>query len=373
MTIASPFTADYNHRFGERHSNKSGIILTHSDHRYFNALYDQSLNGLDTTGNTEGAAQYIQAFSQSMFHLSDKWQLSAGLHYLHFLYNNKYSVDPRAGLIYQPDFKSKISLAYGHHSRVEAMNFYFIQDQDGNYINENVGLSKAHHGVFSYSRMLTPNLKITTEAYYQHQYDVPSDTGAYSVLNLFSVLPEGELTNVGEGRNYGFEFMLHRFTKKGFYWMISGSIFDAQYKAGDGVWRNSEFNQRFSYNLLAGKEWVLKPKPNKKRLLGINLNWRHSGGNWFNPVDLQASSDYGWTRFDLSNPYSQQRDQLYNLDFTFTHETIREKVTGEWILSIKNLYSNRAVIVQVYDIDEDNVRDRLDYGVIPYLGYKISF
>lgn len=367
------FTADYNHQFGLRHSNKTGVIFNHVDHRYFNALYDQQIGGLDTVGNTEGASQYLQAFTQSKFNLTDKLDVTAGVHYLHFMLNNKYSVDPRLGIIFKPNLKSKFSLAYGHHSRVEAMNFYFIRDEGGNLINENVGLSKAHHGVLSYSRMLTPNLKITTEAYYQHQYDVPSDTGAYSVLNLFSTLPEGELTNVGVGRNFGLEVMLHRFTKKGFYYMVSASLFDAQYKAGDGIWRNSEFNQRFSYNLLAGKEWVLKPKPKKKRLLGINFNFRHSGGNWFNPVDLDASSLYGWTRYDFSDPYSQQRDQLYNLDFTFTQEVIREKITGEFTLSIKNLYSNRAVIVQVYDIDEDNVRDRNDYGTIPYIGYKISF
>ncbi|MEM7037507.1 MAG: carboxypeptidase-like regulatory domain-containing protein, partial [Bacteroidota bacterium] len=367
------FTADYNHRFGPRHVNKSGVIFTHNHHRYTGALFSNLVSGLDTTGFTSGAAQHVQVFSQSKFLLTDKLHLNVGVHVLHFLLNNRQSIDPRLGLTYQPSLRSKIALSYGHHSRIENLAFYFLQNESGTFINRNLGLFKSHHGVLSYTTMLTKSLKLKAEGYFQYMYDVPADAGSYSVQNLFTELPIGNLRNVGQGTNYGLELLLHRFSRKGFYYMLSGAIFDSRYAGGDGIWRNSEFNQRFSYNVLVGKEVKLKPKPKKKRLLGFNLNFRHSGGTWYNPVDLQSSLDYGWTRFDFSDRYTRQNPQLYNLDFTFTRRVIRKKVSGEFTLSIKNIVNNEAVLTRYFDPDTETVRERTDYGRIPVLGYKVSF
>ncbi|MEO9533526.1 MAG: TonB-dependent receptor [Crocinitomicaceae bacterium] len=369
-------TADYNHKFSNRHSNKTGVIYGLSRHQYSAQRYDKNIPGLYTSANTAGNGQQIQAFSQSKIALSDKWTLNAGVHYIHFLLNNKFNVEPRVGLHFEPNLRSKFSLSYGLHSRIENLNFYFIEDQEnpGSLINKDLDLMKSLHSSIGYTVMLTKSLKLKTEAYFQYHYDVPAIAGGtYSVQNLFNSLPQVDLTNVGSGKNYGIEFMLQQFTFKGFYYMFSLAIFDAQYRAGDGVWRNNELNQRYSYNVIAGKEFKLKDKPNKSRLLSVNINFRHSGGAWKTPIDLEASEMAGWTVYDESDPFSIQQPDLMGLDISMNYRSSKKKVSTECSITFKNIYSNNAVLFELYDTDTKSIRQREDYGLIPVISYTIHF
>ena len=367
-------TVDYNLKFNKRHSNKTGFIYNYVDHNYQKEQFSTNINALQILNSTKGGASYLQAFSQSVISLNDKLDLNAGVHLLYFALNNKLGVDPRVGLSYQPNSSSTIAVGYGHHSRIEDPTFYFIQDSLGNYLNQNIGLLKAHHTTLRYAKMITKSLKLTTEVYFQYLYDVPAEVnGTYSVQNLFLELPQGQLYNVGEGKNYGVEVSLQQFTLKGFYYMISGTIFESLYKSGDGVWRNTEFNQRFSYNVVGGKEFKLKPKENKQRSIGLNFNFKHSGGTWRTPVDLVSSIDYGWTQFDHSNPFSQKQPNLYNLDFTFSYSSSRKKISQRLAFNIKNMVSNRAILREEYDEDTQSIKQIKDYGVIPVLSYSIHF
>jgi Carboxypeptidase regulatory-like domain len=369
-------TADYNHKFGKRHSNKSGVIYTLSRHSYYAQRYDKNVDGLFQWASTDGNGQQIQAFSQSKFSLSDRWTLNAGVHYIHFLLNNKFNVEPRVGLQFEPNLKSKFTLSYGLHSRIENLNFYYVEDQNnpGNMLNQDLDLMKSHHSAIGYTVMLTKSLKLKTEAYFQYHYDVPAiDGGTYSVQNLFNSLPQVDLSNVGSGKNFGVELLLHQFTHKGYYYMFSLAVFDAQYRAGDGVWRNNELNQRYSYNVIAGKEFKLKDKPKKSRLLSVNMNFRHSGGAWKTPIDLDASELAGWTVFDETVPFSVQQPNLMGLDISMNYRSSKKKVSSECSITLKNIYSNNAVLFELYDTDTKSIRQREDYGLIPVISYTVHF
>ena len=224
--------------------------------------------------------------------------------------------------------------------------------------------------------MLSAHLKFSSEVYLQYMQNVPVDpNGAFSVQNVLWQFPTNALANIGEGRNYGLEMSLQRFTKNGFYFLISGALFTSEYKAGDGVWRSTQYDQKFSYNILGGKEFELKPKKkqNKKRLLGLNFNVRHSGGTWQHRVDEVQSAMYGWTQYDYANPYSEQQPSLLNLDFTLSLKGIRKNITGEFSIQIKNLLNTRTVIRHEWDERIEEVKEIKDYGVIPVIGYKMWF
>ena len=371
-------TVDYNHKFNRRHSNKTGAIFTHVNHDYMNMVYDITIPGLDTLSQTNGSAQYFQLYTQSKFFLSDRLILNVGLHYLHFLLNDNVGIDPRMGLTYELNPRAKFTLGYGHQSRLEDLTFYFIEQDNTEgqptYVNQDAQLSKSHQAALNYSQMLTKSLRLTAEVYFQYLYNVPADpNGTYSVQNLFYRLPVGNLENIGEGKNYGLELALQQFTRKGLYFLVSGTVFNAQYKAGDGIWRNTGFNQQFAFNLLAGKEFVLKEKADRKRLFALNVSYRHAGGVWINPIDLEASQTTGWTQFDMSNPYSDRQGNQVGLDVSMNFQVLRKKVTSKWSLSIKNLYTSRQVIRQEYDIETNSIKEFTDYGVIPVFGYTLYF
>jgi len=72
------------------------------------------------------------------------------------------------------------SLSYGRHALIEPLPFYFSDPE-----NLNLDFTKADHFVAGYSHMLTPQLMLNLETYYQYLSDVPViEDSSYSVLNL---------------------------------------------------------------------------------------------------------------------------------------------------------------------------------------------
>ncbi len=366
---------DINKRWKEKYFNTTGIMLSTIGHDYEGALYDQRISDLDTIAFTEGRSNVIQLYSQSKISLNTAWTLQAGFNTFYMDTANKLAFDPRVTLDYKTSHSAKISFAYGHHTRMERMPFYFVSEEvagSEQRLNENINYLKAHHFVSSYTRMINANLKFGLELYYQYLYDVPS-AGSYSVLNDYQTLPALALNNDGFGRNYGLEWSLQRFAKKDFYYLLSFSIFDSKFKTDEGIWRNTQFDQKYAYSILVGKDFKQKQKKGKLRNFGISAHWRHTGGTYYNPVDLEASSLYGSTRFDLSDPFTLQNNPLYNLDVKFSRRVSSENYDAEFSLSFKNLYSSRAIIDRSYDPRTNELRETEDYGVIPNIAYKINF
>ncbi|MGX7835658.1 hypothetical protein ACWKSR_10960, partial [Campylobacter fetus subsp. venerealis] len=89
----------------------------------------------------------------------------------------------------------------------------------------------------------------------------------YSIINQQWTFATDPLVNEGFGKNYGVELTLEQFTYKGFYFLLSSSIYNSLYKTNENVWRNTAYNGNFNGTLTAGKEYELK----KDRVFGVNL------------------------------------------------------------------------------------------------------
>ena len=48
--------------------------------------------------------------------------------------------------------------------------------------------------------------------------------------------------------------------------MINASLYQSQYRDGNGDWRSTEFDQRFNIKFLAGKEYIIGEKKGKEIL-----------------------------------------------------------------------------------------------------------
>ena len=134
-------------------------------------------------------------------------------------------------------------------------------------------MTKAHHFGLSYEIKLNEDARFKVEPYFQYLYDVPVVADSYfSLQNLEQDWFFNEtLVNEGTGTNLGIDFTLERFLKKGFYYLITASVFDSKYKGGDGIERNSLYNKNYIVNLLAGKEWIVGQR--KANLFGANIRY----------------------------------------------------------------------------------------------------
>ena len=96
-------------------------------------------------------------------------------------------------------------------------------------------MSRAHHFVASYEKMIGKDILFKAEAYYQYISNLPVPTNPDKYWSpIFGGLdPNDTLANIGKGRNYGLEITLQKFFSNNYYFLVTSSLFDSKYKPAD--------------------------------------------------------------------------------------------------------------------------------------------
>lgn len=322
-----------------------------------------------------------QAYAHMKYSLSSKITLNAGVHSQYFFLNKATSVEPRLGLVYNVTNKSSLNLGYGLHSQMQPINVYFLQSTvlNGNpvYNNKNLDFTKSHHVVLGYNLQPFTDWRIKTEVYYQSIYNVPvtSYYSSYSMLNTGSTFKTDltdSLVNDGTGSNYGAELTLEKFFSKGYYGLFTASIYNSSYIGSDGVKRNTAFNGKYVFNILAGKEW--KVGQEKRNRFSLDVKFTNAGGRAYTPIDLTASTTLGHEVLS-TDTYSSYYTNYYRLDVKagFTLNSGRRKIAQTLSLDLQNVTNHKNIFSQSYDSKNQSISTTYQLGFFPNLVYKIQF
>lgn len=366
-----------NHRFSNKASLRSGAIVNFISFNY----YQQSKENIDAplkeNINTSGSTQTVQGFAQLQYRFTDNLTFNPGIHYLKLLYNNTWSVEPRASLKWDISKRSSIALGYGLHSQTQGWGIYFSEEKDVNgnvnRPNKNLDLTKAHHFVLSHSYALNKNLRLKTELYYQQLFDVPvsaSDTNTTSTLNSMSNFITEPLINKGKGRNYGVEISLEKYLGDNFYYLLSNSLYQSKYTPLDGIERNTRYNGKHITTLMAGKEFAAAKR---SKVIGVNIKTIYAGGLRTTPIDLEQSIAKGYTVFKEKEAFSLQNPPYFRTDLRFSIKWNRSRRTSTLSLDIQNLTNRQNVYNEWFDKEKGKVVYSYQNGLIPILNYKIEF
>lgn len=322
-----------------------------------------------------------QAFAQAKYSPNDRLTINAGLHAQYFFLNSSSAVEPRLGLKYELGGNSSLNFGYGLHAQTQPINVYFLQSQnaDGSYEynNEALDFTKSHHFVMGYDWNFAKSWRLKTEVYYQSLYDVPVNTfsSSYSMLNTgasFRTDLEDQLTNGGTGQNYGVELTVEKFFSDGFYGLFTSSLYRSTYKGSDGVERNTAFNGKYVYNILAGKEWAVGR--DKRNRISLDFKLTNAGGRAYTPIDLTASNAIG--REVLStDAYSDFYDQYFRMDLkaNYTINSPKRKLSQTISLDIQNVTNHQNVFSQSYDSNNQDINTTYQLGLFPNVVYKLQF
>lgn len=370
------FSSVYTWKLNAKSNIRTGIILNQLG-------YNLSQKGLEDSTvlhekiNVKGSTQTAQAFFQWSYKLFPKWTTNAGLHYFQLFLNNSNSIEPRASVRYDPTKKNSFTMGYGLHSQLQPIGVYFARQQLGegryNTPNKNLELSKAHHLVLGYDRVINEFSHIKTEVYYQHLYNVPvskDKTSTYSILNVVDGYNTDELTNKGLGKNYGLELTYERFLHKNLYYLLSTSLYESKYKAPNGHWYNTRFNTNYAVSFTAGKEWNLA---RKNRVIGFNIKSIYVGGFRYTPIDLPASIAAGEQKMVESETYSRQNPAYYRLDVRISLKRNFKHVTSTLALDIQNATNRKNVGGQYFDSKTGEVKYWYQTPLLPLLSYRLEF
>jgi hypothetical protein len=364
-----------NQTFNAKHTNKTGLLLTGM--RYDLLLNKSLTNNAPPTEivNSTGFSSLLSAYSSSAIKLTTKLAMNVGVNMQLFTLNNNYTIEPRLGFQYQVNQSHALALAYGLHSRLESLNYYFNSSlkTGETAVNKNLDFTKSHHLVMSYDWNVTDLIHVKIEPYFQHLFSVPVMANrSFSLLNLQGDWFFAEkLQNTGEGRNYGLDITLEKYMSKGYYYMLTGSVFESKYKGGDGVWRDTRFNRNYVINFLVGKEWQMGK--NKQNMLSMNLRATNQGGNRYSPINLEASTSAKEVVFDESKAFTKQFSSSFNIHFTASYSINKKNSSREIALKILNVTSQPDFNGYKYNYINNTVDKDLATIMIPNLSYKITF
>ena len=369
------FSSVLNSKLSARSNLRSGVYL---NQLYYN-LQEQGRTAenepLETSINSKGSTQSIQAFSQLNYRASERLTFNVGLHYLILVLNQSNSLEPRISASYELDEKQRISLGYGLHSQVQPLGTYFAEQEENGQIilpNKELGLSKSHHVVLGYDRQLNPYLRMKVEGYYQQLFNIPIKPGedqTYSILNQQWTFMTDPLVNDGFGRNYGAEFTLEQFTYKDLYFLFSASLYNSLYKTQENQWRNTRYNGNANLTLTIGKEYPLK----KNRMLGLNLRSIYGGGLRATPIDLEESISQNETVYKENEAFEDQNPAYFRTDLRASLKWNRPKSTSTLALDIQNTTNRKNIFGSYFEPMKGEIVTAYQSPLIPVISYRIEF
>jgi outer membrane receptor protein involved in Fe transport len=238
-----------------------------------------------------------------------------------------------------------------------------------------MGFTKSLHFVLSYDKVINKNLRIKSEIYYQHLFNVPIENKAgssFSLLNMgsgFERFFPDTLVNKGTGKNYGIEFTLEKFFSKGFYYMLTGSLYNSKATGNDGIERNTDFNGNFVINALGGYEKAIS----KKSTFTIGAKITYGGGKRYSDYDLAKSKAFGDGVIIESSRNIHQTKEYFRADLKLGIRINAKKVAHEVAIDIVNIFSTQNILGFTYNPDKNNLEKKYQLGFLPLFYYKVDF
>jgi hypothetical protein len=373
----------YHKKVNARFNFRTGLIFSNMFFQLQDSVFRQYQNGYIYGVNDEGNAWLLQPYVQGQYHFSDQWTLNAGLHAMYLGLNGSSSLEPRLGLNYFIDEKQKVSLGYGVHGQMLPIQTYFTRSRDASGTeftpNTDLDLLQSRHIVLAYDRMLAPDFRVKVEAYHQHISGVAIDakSSAFSVLNLgsFSGGPSDSLVSKGKGENMGIELTMEKFMSKGYYFLVTASLFDSKYLASDAIWRSTAFDGGYVLNTLGGWEKRFNSKAGKEnvRKLLFDVRMTTAGGQRYTPLDLEQSVEEGRAVYQRMNAFTHQFRNYFRADVRIAYRVDGKRVAQEWAFDVQNLTNRANPFGMQFNrtLGIESIQNQL--GIFPMMQYRIEF
>ncbi len=365
------FKSFVSEKLADNHLNRTGLTFQSLGYNLdMKTRLDNSEYG--SIAIEDGRTSLFSIFSNSKLSFNNL-NLNFGINYTRFTLNGNSSIEPRIGANYTLNSNGdQLSFGYGLHSRLEPINIYFIRNNEGELVNQNLDLTKSHHFVIGYKFKLSDNIVFKVEPYYQSLYDIPViPDSTYALINLQnSWFTNDGFVNTGEGRNIGVDLTLEKYIDNGLYYLITASFFDSKYRTGDGEeWFNTRFNNNFLFNALIGKEFYFS----ESSTFGVNLRASLQGGDRYSSIDLDNSIQKQDVVYNESSPYSNSTDPYLVSHLTMNYKWNTDNTTQEISLKIINASMHEEFYGFRYNIENKRLDEFREALVIANLSYKISF
>lgn len=374
-----------NKKIGAKQTFKIGIVNTLYElnmvdsSRQFPPTRQDWQNRIDYKGTTDLAEAYIQY----KYRPTEALTITAGIHVQYLTHNGSKSIEPRVGARYRLDNNNVLSLGYGLHSQMQPLYQYFAhlpQNDKNAQQNSDLGFTKSHHIVAGFEHVFSDVLHMRMETYYQYLFNVPiekrigsSFSGLDQGASFSRVFPD-TLVNKGTGYNYGLELTLEKTFSKGYYFMLTGSLYDSKAKGNDGVYRNTDYNGKFALNVLGGYEHRLW----KHSTLITGVKVTYAGGRLYSPPDVNASNAIGDYVVIDSLRNTLQFPDYFRADAKLGIRINGKKLSHEIAIDLVNIFGTKNLLDLTYSSDlaaqgKYPFVKNYQLGFLPLFYYRVDF
>lgn len=366
-------------KFNAKNSLAYGFYADASDIALFNRDIYAGLGRDSVRVNVTDNTLLLQGYAMWKHRLNERLTLQAGLHAQYYDLNEQTVWEPRASVRYLINGNQSLSVGYGLHNQIQSIYTSFVQTKqpDGTYAltNTDLDFTTSQHTVLTYDWNISDHLRLKAEAYYQALRNVPVEQNAspYSAINTgasFAPADADSLVNNGTGTNYGLELTLERFFHRGFYFLITTSLFDSRYEGSDGIERNTAYNTRYVANALFGKEWRVGKN---KNFFSANIKLTTIGGKYLTPIDLVASQQAGRAIFRESEAFTEQQTPYFRTDIKLAYRKEYRRSSLEIALDLQNVTANQNIFAQNYNPRTNQIVTQYQQGFFPVPFVRYTF
>ncbi|HEY9048720.1 MAG TPA: TonB-dependent receptor [Ohtaekwangia sp.] len=366
-------------KFNARNSLTSGFYIDATQFDLLNRDIYANLDRDSVRLDVNDQATLYQFYTTWKHRFNQQLVFNAGIHGQYYSLNEQWALEPRASLQYIINGSQSLSIGYGIHNQAQNITTSFIQTRTVTrellLTNRNLDFTTSHHYVLTYDWNISDNLRLKAEGYYQTLTHVPVEQkpSSFSALNTgmsFGIEDQDSLVNKGTGRNYGLELTLERFFNKGYYFLITTSLFDSKYKGSDGIERNTTFNTQYVFNALGGKEWRVG---RGKNFFSVNVKVSTIGGKRLTPIDFGKSQVFGRTIYRESEAYSDRQTPYFRTDLRFSYRKEYTRSTLEVSLDLQNLTNNKNIFTQSYNPRTNSIVTQYQQSFFPVPYVRFTF
>ncbi len=299
--------------------------------------------------------------SSSMF--DDLVTLGLGLRFDGNNYNQNMlelwrQVSPRLSVSIKMPANFRVNANAGYYHQLPSYTVMGYRDSTSTLVNkERLTYMRNVHAVAGIEYTTPISSRISVEGFFKRYYNVPFMLdNNISIANQgggFGVIGNGPAKSTSEGMCYGAEFLYEQKLYKGFYGIVSYTLFWSRFKDAFDKFVPSSWDTRHIISMTGGKKF--------KRNWEIGLRWRVQGGTPYTPYDIALSTLY--SSYNPSNPgvpdYMNINSALtkwfHSADIRVTKKWYFPKWSLELYLDVQNFYLSKfpqpPTFIPVYDTD----------------------
>ena len=372
----------YNNKLDAKNTIMAGLISNVYDLKFRDSI--SIFNAFHPIIQGVGFSDLMEGYFIWQHKFGDRLVLNSGVHAQYFTLSNSWAIEPRLGIRFQLTPTQFLSAGYGLHDELQPLPTYFNFDTSNitstKPTNLHMGFTRSNHVVVGYEVTFKGGFRLKTEGYFQYLDKVPVDpfSSSFSMLNAgsdFTTPANSYLVNKGVGRNYGLELTLEKFFSKGYYFLVTGSLFQSQYKGSDGIWRNTAFDGHYVANALGGYEYKFggRKKKVKRNTIAIDGKFTVAGGRYYTPINVAQSTAENQEVLMNNVAFSQEYPIYYRLDLKLSYRISMGKITHEFSIDCQNVTNRKNVFIMSYDLATHNLITQYQQGIFPLPQYRILF